>query len=169
MSTINLNIKLNTKLLLIGLLIAAGVSTYAVKMKDAKAAVGISGLTGKYSCMGNRNFAPVMASIVNANTVAANFLVIIDFDAGTTSGIVFANSAWNTAQVTSSSLIGTGTFTVVAGPITGSYQAIETATINGSTVTSRINMIPSNSGNTLFYSGDSSTTTRPETGVCQKQ
>jgi hypothetical protein len=171
----NFNIKLNPKLLLVGLLIAAGVGGYIVKIKDAKAAVGVSGLTGKYSCMTNRNFPPSNTYLTGAgsNTVGANTLGIFDFDAHTLNLIIYYNSAWNTQSTTAGVSTGTGSFTEATGPITGSYTLTNRITfaVDGSVGTVAINMVPSNSGNTLFLSISPTTGNgqTPETGVCQKQ
>jgi hypothetical protein len=165
----NFNIKLNPKLLLVGLLIAAGVSTYVVKMKDARATVAVSGLTGKYSCVGNRNFAPTIAYLQSSTDVGANFLTILNFDARTTSTIAFLNSNWNQGSVSATTFTADGTFTEAIGPIPGSYQLTQTMRVSGTDFIFKVNILPSNSGNTLFYSASASTDLTPETGVCQKQ
>ena len=169
MNLMNSGIKFNPKLLLVGLLVAAGVSTYVVKIKEAKAAVGVTGLTGKYSCVGNRNFAPVNGYMQNSSSVGANFLTIVDFDAHTTSALVMTNSNWGQGSVTAATVTATGSFTEAAGAISGSYQLTETITAGGSTFTNKDNIILANSGNTFFYSVDGSSDVSPETGVCQKQ
>jgi hypothetical protein len=165
----NFNIRLNPKLLLVGLLIAAGVGGYVVKMKDARAAVGVSGLTGKYSCISNRNFAPVMTYFQNG-TAGANDLTIFDFDTHTLNTVYFANGNWNTGSVNSSTVTGTGTFTESTGPITGSYKGTTSVTYSdNSTSTGGVNFLLSNSGNTIFFSVDAAYNKAPATGVCQKQ
>ena len=175
MTQLKLANKISAKLLLAGLLVAAGISTYTIKIKDAKAAVGVSGLTGKYSCMTNKNFPPSFTYLtgVNSNVVGANTLGIFDFDAHTTNLIIYTNSNWNTQTVSASTATATGTFSEAAGPITGSYTLTHSVTfsVGGGVNTVAMNMIPSNSGNTLFISltpttGNGQT---PETGVCQKQ
>jgi hypothetical protein len=167
--------KFNPKLLLVGLLIAAGVSTYVVKIKEAKAAVGASGLTGKYSCMTNRNFSPnvVYLTGTSSDTVGANTLGILDFDAHTSNLIIYYNDNWNTSTAAAGVTTGTGTFSEAAGPITGSYTLTQSITFAGDSSASTVamNIVPSNSGNTFFLSlkptsGNGQT---PETGVCQKQ
>ena len=156
--------------ILAGLLVASGIMTYGFNTHIAKAAVGVTGLTGKYSCVGNRNFAPMMANLQNSSTVGANFLTILDFDAHTESGIIFTNSNWNQSSVTSSTFTYTGTFTETAGPISGSYKITTSISFsNGSTGTSSTNILLANSGNTFFYSTDAASNISPETGVCQKQ
>ena len=170
MSALNLNIKLNPKFLLIGLLIAVGVGGYVVKMKDARAAVGATGLTGKYSCISNRNFAPMMTYMQNSATIGANFLTIMDFDAHTMNSIVFTNSNWNQGSVTATTMTATGTFTEATGPIAGSYKLSGTVTaIDNTTSPLAANILLANSGNTYFYSVDASANKSPESGVCQKQ
>lgn len=167
--------KFSPKLLLVGLLIAAGISAYVVKIKEAKAAVGASGLTGKYSCMTNRNFPPSFTRLTGAgsNTVGANTLGIFDFDAHTVNLIVYYNSNWNTSSTTAGVTTGTGTFSEAAGPITGSYTLTNSIAfaVDGSTNTVAMNIVPSNSGNTFFLSLSPTTGNgqTPETGVCQKQ
>jgi len=175
MNLINSGIKFNPKLLLVGLLVAAGVSTYVVKIKEVKAAVGASGLTGKYSCMTNRNFSPSFTYLTgaNSNTVGANSLAILDFDAHTTNLIIYTNSAWNTQNTTAAVGTGTGTFSEASGPITGSYTLNHSVTFStgGGANTVAMNIVPSNSGNTFFLSLSPTTGNgqTPETGVCQKQ
>ena len=170
MTQFKLTNKINSKMLLVALLVAAGISTYTIKIKDAKAAVGVSGLTGKYSCLSNRNFLPAAAWLVGGATTGANALAILDFDAHTSNILVFTNSNWGQSSVTSSTITATSTFTEVAGPISGSFQTVETYTpSSGPTFTSKTNFVVANSGNTLFFSTDASANKTPETGVCQKQ
>jgi hypothetical protein len=170
MNLMNSGIKFNPKLLLVSLLVAAGVSTYVVKIKEAKAAVGLTGLTGKYSCVGNRNFAPMMTYMQNSTGVGANFLWLLDFDAHTHNGVIFTNSNWNQGTVNATTMTATGTFTETAGPISGTYRINSSLTVNDNTTTTNVaNIVISNSGNTFFYSTDAGSNKSPETGVCQKQ
>ena len=60
----------------LGLLAASGIMTYGFKTHIAKAAVGVTGLTGKYGCMTNRNFPPTTAWLNGNNNTGANFLYI---------------------------------------------------------------------------------------------
>lgn len=168
MNLMNSGIKFNPKLLLVGLLVAAGVSTYVVKIKEAKAA-GVSGLSGTYSCMTNRNFAPMMTYMQGSTGVGANTLATFNFDTGGVEIAVYTNSAWGTSNPTAQVGSTTGTFTQATGPITGSYTL--SATVTGNSNPIKMNVLPSNAGNTLFVSMTPSTGNggTPETGVCQKQ
>jgi hypothetical protein len=169
------NFKFTSKIVLAGLLIAVGISTYVVKIKEAKAA-GISGLTGTYSCMSNRNFAPFMNSMQNSDRVGSNFLMTLNFDNSNAALIAALQSAWNssTAQPTTTVVSATGTFIQTAGLIPGSFGVTATFTSSGASGIRAFNVLPANSGNTLFISnamvtGGADSGIEPETGVCQKQ
>jgi hypothetical protein len=171
--------------ILAGLLVASGIMTYGFKTHIAKAASNVAGLTGTYVCMTNRNFGPTAAWLTSNSSsnsqIGANTMAIIDFDKGTQVGFAYANLNWGntgsgnsapTAQV----ITFTGTFTMANGPVTGSYTILNSLTfaLNGSSKsdTGSTNMIPANSGNTLFISStapSAGNNPTPETGVCQKQ
>lgn len=151
--------------ILAALFIASGIMTYGFKTHIAKAAVGVTGLTGKYGCMTNRNFPPTTEWLTGNSNTGANFLYILDFDAGTGVAAIFLNNNWGLKNnVTSSVVAASGAFTQANGPAAGIY------TINFTDGQS-YNLVPVNSGNTLFLSAASTVNygTTPETGICQKQ
>lgn len=168
------NLKLNHKLLIAGLLVAAALATYGVKMKDARAA-GFSGLTGTYSCMTNVNFPPMTNFLTTRGTYSyANSLAVINFTTGAINISSYQNNAFGNATNPQPIVVPyAGTFTESAGNIPGSTAL--TATVAGNPSPLSINILPANSGNTVFiqalFTGTLSSGNGqiPETGVCQKQ
>jgi hypothetical protein len=140
-------------------------------------AANIAGLSGTYVCLTNRNFAPFAANIVGVSGVGSNVLGLYNMDTLQMSGIVSITTGWGQSSPTpvQSNLAANGSFKISSGLIAGSYTITNYFTVvEGSkknNVTNSMNMIPANSGNTLFISmvPNPDSAKIPETGVCQKQ
>jgi len=131
-------------------------------------AAGVSGLTGKYSCLTNRNFAPAVAYDQGSSSTGANFMFTLDFDTQTAGMLIFLNSGWNTGSLSAKVVSGSGvSFTQSNGPVTGFY--VVTVTFPNGGGSKSWNILPANSGNTLFLSNTGNEAPEPETGICQKQ
>ena len=140
-------------------------------------AANIAGLSGSYVCMTNRNFAPFAANLVGSSGTSSNTLGIVNMDTMQTSIIVSTTSNWGqtSPRPVQSNIVVTGSFKISSGLIAGSYTITNelNSTYDGKPVkfTVSLNMIPANSGNTLFTSvvPNPDSAKEPETGVCQKQ
>jgi hypothetical protein len=140
-------------------------------------AANIAGLSGTYVCLTNKNFAPFAANLIGSTGVASNNLSLINMDTMQLSSISSTTSNWGktTPSPLQSNLVSTGSFKISSGLIAGSYIVTSemTTTIGGKVINFTVltNLIPANSGNTLFTStaSNSDASKEPETGVCQKQ
>jgi hypothetical protein len=157
-------------------LLVLATSIAATFVSQANAA-NIAGLTGSYVCLTNRNFAPFASSLVGASGKSSNVLSLINMDTLQFSGIVSVTTNWGqtSPKPVQSNIVSNGSFTISNGLISGSYTINNsfTAIVGGTTYsgTNSINMIPANSGNTLFISmvPSQDSAAEPETGICQKQ
>lgn len=140
-------------------------------------AANIAGLSGTYVCLTNKNFAPFAANLIGSNGVASNNLSLINMDTMQLSSISSTTSNWGktTPSPSQTNIVSTGSFKLSPGLIAGSYIVTSemTTTIGGKAINFTVssNLIPANSGNTLFTStaANSDASKEPETGVCQKQ
>jgi hypothetical protein len=141
MSNINLNINFNPKVVA-AVLIVIGIATLAYKTPETKAQASPA-LTGKFGCIGNTNTVPYLVAKAGQEAWVSS-ISYFDFDARLGSNIAAVTTNFNASGTSQRNDISTNiSFTVSAGPITGSY------TINfpwGSSYT----MMPVNSGNTLL-------------------
>jgi hypothetical protein len=140
-------------------------------------AANIAGLSGSYVCMTNKNFAPFAANLVGSNVVGSNTLGLFNMDTMQGKVILSTTNNWGQSSPTplQSNKVATGSFSISPGLIAGSYTIkMLFSIVEGSTtfnINNSINMIPANSGNTLFISTapNPDSAKEPENGVCQKQ
>jgi len=171
----DLVIKIDLKALKIGLVIAllgiASVKTVGV----VKAA---SGLTGQYGCITNKNFSgfTTMATWRDGDSttsiVASNYMLYLDFDAGTMKFSAVGATKWGVSGVSGTEIVG-GSGSLAASPTTGmtnTFTASTSIVHAGVTWASKYYLMSVNSGNTLLLTegmglnGSGS----PNTGVCNK-
>ncbi len=161
MPQLNLQINFNTKVIAAAL-IALGSIVLIQKIPETKAqSSNIAGLTGKYGCLINTNATPYLKAYETGN-VYMNNIGIIDFDSRTVNATASVASNFNSLNTSLSNDIFSTTFTLTAGPFTGSY----TATFASGGIDT---FVPVNSGNTILgKSSKTGTGTITETYVCQK-
>ena len=139
-------------------------------------AANIAGLTGKYTCLTNVNFAP-FSSFNIGTTNHSNNLSVINFDTMESTGISSVTINWGKSSPApiQSNVVFNSTFSIDTGLIPGSYLITSNIVfvVSGTTYTQtyQLNMIPANLGNTLFSSQvpNANNPVAPETGICQKQ
>ena len=160
-----LSITLNISSQSIVILFALIFSLLGLKgIKDSHAQSSASPFTGSCGLILNRNFGGWEASYKGSNTVAQNFIGIINFDTGYTSVLVNMVSGYGTSQASESQqvFIDNQKGTITAGPVTGTYYL----TAAGENTPSFV-FVPVNGGNTFLVS-ELNTTKTSSTGVCQK-
>ena len=159
-----LNAHVNAKIAA-GLIAVAAAGGVGMKVKESHATT--TALTGQCGMLFSSSFAGMDAKLANGGsvTVGTNFLVLMDFTAGTLDmQKVNIQNYGNTATATAAAQHATLTFTQAAGPVAGSYQL----TLNDGS-SSIVNILPVNSGNTFLvqYVGSGGGSV-PGNGVCQK-
>ena len=171
----DLVIKIDLKALKIGLVIAllgiASVKTVGV----VKAA---SGLTGQYGCITNKNYSGFTSYSTwqegdsTTSIVGSNYLMYLDFDAGTMKMSVVGATKWGARDVKATEIVG-GSGSLATSSTTGmtnTFTATTSIVHAGTTWVSKYYLMSVNSGNTLLLTegmglnGSGS----PNTGVCNK-
>jgi hypothetical protein len=163
MSQLNLQINFNPKVIAAAL-IALGSIVLIQKIPETKAqSSNIAGLTGKYGCLANSNATPYLKTKENFNgSVYMNNIGIIDFDSSRANATASIAVNFNSLNTNLSNDVVSTTFTLTAGPFTGSY----TATFAAGGIDT---LVPVNSGNTILgKSSKTGTSAMTETYVCQK-
>jgi len=159
--SITVNITSKTILLLFALIIGVlGLKT----VKDSYAQSSASPFTGSCGLILNRNFGGWEVSYKGANTVAQNFIGIMNFDTGNFHVLANMVSGYGTSQASESQQVFTDDQkgAITAGPITGTYYLTKIGENTPSYV-----FVPVNGGNTFLVS-ELNTTKTSSTGVCQK-
>ena len=157
--TININSKSIIVLLALVLMFIGGKN-----IKDSYAQTSSNLFSGSCGLILNRNFGGWETSYQNANTVAQNFVGIINFDTGSASIFYKTVSGFGTSKSTEQQGWETSNSgnVVKPGPFTGSYYV----SIGGSTTPDYL-FVPVNGGNSFLVTELNSTKTS-STGICQK-
>jgi hypothetical protein len=163
MKSISITVNITSKTIVILLALIIGVLGLKT-VKDSYAQSSASPLTGSCGLILNRNFGGWEVFYKGANTVAQNFIGIINFDTGTFHGLTNMVSGYGTSQASESQQVFTDNQkgTITAGPVIGSYYL----TAAGENTPSFV-FVPVNGGNTFLVS-ELNTTKTSSTGVCQK-
>jgi len=157
--SITLNISSKTIVILLALVICVlGLKT----VKDSYAQSSASPFTGSCGLILNRNFGGWEVFYRGSNTVAQNFIGIVNFDTGNISYMANLVSGYGTSQASESQQVFTDRGSFTAGPVAGTYYL----TGIGENLPSYV-FVPVNGGNTFLVS-ELNTTKTSSTGVCQK-
>ena len=159
--SLTMNINSNTIILLIAIIVAV---IAGKNMKDIYAQTVANPFTGSCCLILNRNFGGWGNFYQNANTVAQNFVGIINFDSGTTSIFYNTVSGFGTSKPTEQQGWETNNSgnVVKPGPFIGSYYF----SFGGSTTPDYL-FVPVNGGNSFLVTELNSTKTS-STGICQR-
>lgn len=171
----DLVIRIDLKALTIGLAVALlGV----VSVKTIVPAKAATTLTGQYGCITNKNFSGFVnwatwkSGDSTTDITGNNYLLYLDFDAGTMKINVVGATRWGDAGVKGAEIVGIpGALSVT--PTTGmtnTFTANQTVTHAGTTYVSKYYLMSVNSGNTLLLQegmGESASG-EPNTGMCNK-
>lgn len=134
-------------------------------------------LSGQYGCITNKNFSGFTqwATWQQGNSTTAitgnNYLLYLDFDAGTASINVVGATKWGDLGVQGVEVGGNGgTLSIANGPITNTFTVSHTTVHNNITWVTKYNLMPVNSGNTLLLQEGmgASASGEPNTGMCNK-
>ena len=171
----DLVVKIDLKTLTIGLVVALLGVVSVRTIGPAKAA---STLTGQYGCITNKNFSgfttwatwhsPQSTTDITGN----NYLMYLDFDAGTLKISVVGATKWGDSEVPGAEIVGIPGSLSVA-PTTGmtnTFTATQTVTNAGTTYVSKYYLMSVNSGTTLLLQEGmgASASGEPNTGMCNK-
>jgi hypothetical protein len=157
--SITLNISSKTIVILLALVICVlGLKT----VKDSYAQSSASPFTGSCGLILNRNFGGWEVFYRGSNTVAQNFIGIVNLDTGSLSYLANTVSGYGTSQASESQQVFTDRGNFTAGPVAGTYYL----TGIGENLPSFI-FVPVNGGNSFLVS-ELNTTKTSSTGICQK-
>jgi hypothetical protein len=149
-----------------------------VSVKTIGQVKAASSLSGQYGCITNKNFsgftnwATWHTGDSTTNITGNNYLLYLDFDAGTMKISVVGATKWGDAGVQGAEIVGIpGTLTVA--PTTGmtnTFTATQTVTNAGTTYVSKYYLMSVNSSNTLLLQEGmgASASGEPNTGMCNK-
>jgi len=171
----DLVIRIDLKALIIGLVIALLGVVSVRTIGPAKAATT---LTGQYGCITNKNFSgfTTWATWRDGDSTTSitgnNYLLYLDFDAGTMKISVVGATKWGASGVQGAEIIGIPGSLSVA-PTTGmtnTFTATQTVTNAGTTYVSKYYLMSVNSGTTLLLQEGmgASASGEPNTGMCNK-
>lgn len=171
----DLVIRIDLRALMVAL-VAALLGVVSVKtILPAKAATT---LTGQYGCITNKNFggfanwATWRSGDSTTSITGSNYLLYLDFDAGSMNMSVVGATKWGDVGVKGAERVGiTGTLTVNAtNNMKNTFTAIQTVTNAETAWVSKFYLMSVNSGNTLLLQegmGESASG-EPNTGVCNR-
>jgi hypothetical protein len=171
----DLVVKIDLKTLTIGLVIALLGVVSVRTIAPAKAATS---LTGQYGCITNKNFsgfsgwATWKTGDSTTSITGNNYLLYLDFDAGTMKMSIVGATKWGDSGVSGAERVGIAG-SLAASPTTGmtnTFTATATIGYAGSTYVSKYYLMPVNSGNTLLLQEGmgANASGEPNTGVCNK-
>jgi hypothetical protein len=118
MAQFNLQVNFNPKVVAAAL-VALGAIALVQKIPETKAQTS-SALTGKFGCILNTNPVPYLTQ--KTGTYAfINQMSVVDFDARTLNGTISDVIGFNTMSAENQNDEGSATFTISAGPFSGSF------------------------------------------------
>lgn len=157
MSQITINFRSKFFFLLMAVL--CGLTIFSYKITESKAQT--TSLSGRFGCMSNTNFVPVVPHFTGFNGYT-NAVGIYNFDNLTYSGNETIVANFNTGNPIQSNVTNSGAMVVTAGPFSGSFRVTLDTGIKAI-------FVPVNSGNTIFsISANEGPGTQQQTTVCQK-
>jgi hypothetical protein len=171
----DLVIKIELKTLAVGLAVALlGV----VSVKTIAPVKAATSLTGQYGCITNKNFsgftnwATWKSGDSTTSITGNNYLIYLDFDAGSMNLSVVGATKWGDAGVAGAERVGiTGALAVTpTNGMPNTYTATQTTVYAGTTYVVKYYLMSVNSGNTLLLQegmGESASG-EPNTGMCNK-
>jgi len=172
----DLVVKIDLKTLTIGLVIALLGVVSVRTIGPAKAATS---LTGQYGCIANKNFSGFTTWATwrdgdsTTSITGSNYLLYLDFDAGTMKISVVGATKWGTSGVQGVELVGGSGSIVSVAPtagMTNTFTAKTSITDSGTTWLSKYYLMSVNSGSTLLFQegmGENASG-EPNTGMCNK-
>ena len=167
-----LNLRLDRKIVAGFILVVGTYFAFTHEIKTAHAVTNVSGLTGQYGCMMNRNSSGYSALWQGHNGTWTNMISYIDYSNNTTKGLANQTDNYNTTNVTTTTKLFTTTFTETAVTgVTGTYKTVHSVTnpdgSDGGTAT--FIGIVVNSGNTILMTQTEDGQAKATwSGVCQK-
>lgn len=171
----DLVIRIDLKALTVGLAVALlGV----VSVKTIVPAKAATTLTGQYGCITNKNFsgftnwATWKSGDSTTSFTGNNYLLYLDFDAGTMKLSVVGATKWGDVGVKAAEIVGiSGSLSVTATTgMTNTFTATQSVTNAGTNWVSKYYLMSVNSGNTLLLQegmGENASG-EPNTGMCNK-
>ncbi len=166
------NFSLDRKVVALFVLVVGTYFAFTHDVKTAQATTNVSGLTGQFGCMMNRNGSGYGALWQGHNGTWTNMIVYVDYSNNTTKGMATQTDNYNTTSVTTSTKQFTATFTETAVTgVTGTYKTVHSVTnsdgSDGGTAT--FIGIVVNSGNTILMTQTEDGQAKATwSGVCQK-
>ena len=158
MTTFNLSLNINTKSLVVMSTLLVG--AYFAFSTDKIHAQSSNTLSGSCALIMNSNLSGWDASLDN-HSVPQSSLAIVNFDSSTVSYVANKVTNYNHSNTALTQDTGTTSFTLAAGPFSGSYYLTEAGAV------SPVFLVPVNSGNSylaMVLNSDKPS----KTGVCQK-
>jgi hypothetical protein len=165
------NFSLDRKVVALFVLVVGTYFAFTHDVKTAQATTNVSGLTGQYGCMLNRNGSGYGVLWQN-DGVWTNMISYMDYSNNTTKNLATETDHYNTTNVSSSTQKFTTTFTETAvSEVTSTYKTVHSITngdgSNGGTAT--FIGIVVNSGNTILMTQTEDGQAKATwSGVCQK-
>ena len=171
----DLVIKIDLKTLAIGLAIALLGVVSVRTIGPAKAATS---LTGQYGCITNKNFSGFSGWSTwqqgqsTTSITGNNYLMYLDFDAGTMKMSVVGATKWGVSGVQGAEIVG-GSGALSVAPTTGmtnTFTATTSIVKAGTTWVSKYYLMSVNSGTTLLLQEGmgANASGEPNTGMCNK-
>jgi hypothetical protein len=171
----DLVVKIDLKTLTIGLVIALLGVVSVRTIAPAKAATS---LTGQYGCITNKNFsgfsgwATWKTGDSTTSITGNNYLLYLDFDAGTMKMSIVGATKWGDSGVRGAEIVG-GSGSLSVAPTTGmtnTFTATTSITNAGTTWLSKYYLMSVNSGTTLLLQEGMGVngSGEPNTGMCNK-
>ena len=171
----DLVVKIDLKTLTIGLVVALLGVVSVRTIAPAKAA---STLTGQYGCITNKNFSGFSSWATwrdgdsTESITGNNYLLYLDFDAGTMKMSIVGATKWGVSGVQGKELVG-GSGSVSVAPtagMTNTFTATTSITDAGTTWFSKYYLMSVNSGTTLLLQEGMGVngSGEPNTGMCNK-
>jgi hypothetical protein len=128
----------------------------------------ISGLTGQYSCLLNRQLVPYASNLTGGNGIGVTIIANLDYSKNTGSFGVFMADNFGKVGATGTLYNMSGTFTEVKyNPVPNAYKLIVSPSDGSSSMD--LIIMPVNGGNSiLIATGEREAAKAPWSGVCQK-
>lgn len=163
---------LDRKVVALFILVVGTYFAFTHDVKTAQATTNVSGLTGQYGCMLNRNGSGYGALWQGHNGISTSLVSYVDYGTNTSTGMLTMANSYNTTSVTTTTEKFTTTFTetAVAG-VTSVYKLTNTVTNADGTPggTATFIGIVVNSGNTILMTQTEEAQAKATwSGVCQK-
>lgn len=149
-------------------LISVILITFFVFLSSSQAGNTVSGLTGQYSCLLNRQLVPYASNLTGSSGIGVTIIGNIDYSKNTGAFGVFMADNFGKVGTTGTLYNMTGNFTEVKyTPVPNSYKLIISP--NDGSNNMDLIVMPVNGGNSLLVTaGEIGAAKAPWSGVCQK-